>query len=634
MAGKLRGTAQTDEGSAGERSRRHGISKRATAIYCQLCGVSFAINRFRKRGEPRSAAWADSSASTRPEASWGTYSPYYGCPRDGDRSCSLVHRGLQEWQLKQRRSMTHRLYENDPEDGIRKEDPTYEPANEHDDDDDEPLEYSSGSSTVDGQDGSDEVVDVVDEDASSEGAWQFSVKGPPLPEFDAEFLPLSAIDHLNSDVEDEDEDVDYQTAREQRRQRADERGEYEHIAGPDCQHTSCYNGNNISVEQMADCMTAQCLLVKPDNWAPRPDDMDFEATSRYFLTGLAGNVPSGGDGMKFAPARHGCARGKTDNDDNCWITTEEEQRESGVAFHPACFEIFTVASNSVFGKVDVDGLVRLRNLCCEGKVSTFCEWPEEVTSCREQVWDHQPGSEYLAANPLFIPGFRAICERAMNQGEAFDVRRSPFEARQRVSGGAANSTDPFLKLPAELVQKIVRCLDSRDIAAMRASSRAFEHLPISLWHRLLVDEMPFLYEARHDDATPYDWACQDVQLLQKLRVEEEEWDRERRVKARELEDSDPDAHGTYLALTPEKPPWHEGPGLKKMLHEALARKKALGPIALPHDKTNWYQLYRDIVANWRHLLGLQNRERIWATVYDICERIKDTQDGDQVMTGS
>ncbi|UNI14294.1 hypothetical protein JDV02_000938 [Purpureocillium takamizusanense] len=599
-------------------------------IYCQLCGVSFNINRSRTRSEPRSAAWADSSATTRNGLSWEPYNSYYDCPRDGDRRCCLVHRGLLPWQLEKREATSHGLYEDDPEDSVRDAGPTHEPPRKESNED--LPGYDSGLSAV----GEEDKVkgDVASEDGNAGRGWTFSVQGPPPPTFDTEFLPLSTIDYLEDEEEDYDEGVSLQARREKQRLRREKRGEYEHVAGPDCQHTNCYNGHNISVEQMTDCLTAQCLYIKPDNWEPRPDDMAFEATSRYCLTGLAGNVPSGGYGIKFAPTRHGFAEGKVDNDDNVWIETEEDQRESGVAFHPACFEIFTVVSNLVLGKVDPDGLVRLRNLCCIGQVPTFADWADDVLSSRDQVWEHSPGTEYLAANPLFVPEFRTICERAMNQGDDFDVRQSPFEPRRQRDTSAAASSDPFLKLHVELVHEIVGYLDSQDIAALRASSRAFEHLPMSIWRRLLIDEMPFLYEAWRDDATPYNWACHDVQLLQTLRLHEEEWRAKRWCKARDLEDVDMEAHAAYLATTPEEPPWQDGPEVNKMLEEACTRRKATGPIALPRDRTNWYQLYRDIVTNWSHLLGLRNRERIWGTIHDICERIRSIQEGDQPMTDS
>jgi len=243
------------------------------------------------------------------------YNSYYDCPRDGDRSCCLVHRGLLPWQLKQGQSAAQGLYEDDPEGGVREEDPTYEPPRSETDED--PLEYGSGSS-VGGDDGAVDGDDM-EEDDSPESQWTFSVHGPPPPTFDTEFLPLSTIDYLEDNEEDEVEEKDWQAVREQQRIRREKRAEYEHVAGPDCQHTNCYNGHNIAVEQMTDCLTAQCLYVKPDDWEPRPDDMPFEATSRYCLSGLAGNVPSGGYDLKFTPARHGFAEGKTDNDDNVWI---------------------------------------------------------------------------------------------------------------------------------------------------------------------------------------------------------------------------------------------------------------------------------------------------------------------------
>jgi hypothetical protein len=44
------------------------------------------------------------------------------------------------------------------------------------------------------------------------------------------------------------------------------------------------------------------------------------------------------------------------------LQTEELQRESGVAFHPACFELYRIVSEDTFGAVDMNGLVQLRNI--------------------------------------------------------------------------------------------------------------------------------------------------------------------------------------------------------------------------------------------------------------------------------
>jgi hypothetical protein len=50
----------------------------------------------------------------------------------------------------------------------------------------------------------------------------------------------------------------------------------EHIAGPNCENTQGYNGNNISAEEMRTCTTIQCLAERqwqwPPEWKPEPDD--------------------------------------------------------------------------------------------------------------------------------------------------------------------------------------------------------------------------------------------------------------------------------------------------------------------------------------------------------------------------
>lgn len=147
-----------------------------------------------------------------------------------------------------------------------------------------------------------------------------------------------------------------------------------------------------------------------------------------------------------------------------------------------------------------------------------------------------------------------------------------------------------------------------------------EHLPISLWHRLLLAEFPGIYEAWRKDVTPYTWAFQNVTMLQNLRRELEEWGYERRGKARDPS-HDPKLKARFLATEPEVPLWHTEPNIKKLKEKSLRIKKSLQPVALPHDKTNWCQLYSNIVRHWKDLKGLQNRERIWETIFDICGSI-------------
>jgi hypothetical protein len=57
------------------------------------------------------------------------------------------------------------------------------------------------------------------------------------------------------------------------------------------------------------------------------------------------------------------------------------------------------------------------------------------------------------------------------------------------------STDQFMKLPTETIHHICHLLGSGDTTFLCLSSRAFGQLPISLWHRLVLDKLPWIYEA-------------------------------------------------------------------------------------------------------------------------------------------
>jgi hypothetical protein len=62
---------------------------------------------------------------------------------------------------------------------------------------------------------------------------------------------------------------------------------------------------------------------------------------------------------------------------------------------------------------------------------------------------------------------------------------------------------------------------------------------------------------------------------------------------------------------------YAGPDAKKEAQKLVETVQML-----PRDRTNWYQLYRDITVHWKELRGLWNRERIWRDVEEIVGQIK------------
>jgi hypothetical protein len=227
------------------------------------------------------------------------------------------------------------------------------------------------------------------------------------------------------------------------------------------------------------------------------------------------------------------------------------------------------------------------------------------------AWHHM-GYEYLAANPVFVPALKPILESALVSDEkAFSVHNSPFTERPR---RAAVSRDLFLLLPIELILSIVSWLGSRDIAALRLASRAFTHLPISLWHQLILKEMPWLYEAWSSNPEPYYWATVPL-------PDEDSFDAECRRQA--IDEELPEIFDKLL-----RDEMNADPPENSERHALLQ----LSPIKLPYHKTNWYLLYRDITVNWADLKGLRNRARIWDCVLQVIDAMKAAEsDHDSVM---
>jgi hypothetical protein len=161
-------------------------------------------------------------------------------------------------------------------------------------------------------------------------------------------------------------------------------------------------------------------------------------------------------------------------------------------------------------------------------------------------------------------------------------------------------------LPAEIIMQIVSQLEADDIAKLRLASRAFTHLPMSLWHQLIVKDMPWLYEAWSSDPIPYKWATVVARNKSIAKVEKE------RATAHG------GSHGSYEQMLKD--------GADLEYPDNAERQELLEsmPIKLDYHKTNWYQLYRDIVANWDEMKGLQNRRRVWEEcVMPILDAIRD-----------
>lgn len=287
-------------------------------------------------------------------------------------------------------------------------------------------------------------------------------------------------------------------------------------------------------------------------------------------------------------------------------------------FHTACFDIFSRLSRQRFGRVNLNYLMEWWGLGGSEEDFEKRNNHEDVKKGQEQCWDHSPGAEYLAANPLYVPGLPSILHTAIRDDPRFSPQQGTFAVAD-AHHSLVNPSDRFQTLSQELKLMIVDRLDSQDIANLRLSSRAFRQLPLALFYRLIRREMPWLFEV-WDPEPPLFWTA----LTEKdISAEEEKWQSTMSNKVHYyrdvIHDEMPELWNDWVAAEPEKE------------QLCLWRKRALekvskNHVSLPQEKIDWYQLYYGIRKHWNDLKGLQNRERIWKEVGDIVNQIAEYRD--------
>ncbi|KAL2864794.1 uncharacterized protein BJX67DRAFT_199286 [Aspergillus lucknowensis] len=577
--------------------------------HCQLCGVSFHISRIRTRHEPRAAAFFRGPGGWVPGRNFVADEELDDEDPDADpepescsskTGCCMVKRETEFGMLYPDPPL---LPDDDAEDGMRENDPDFEYRSDLDD---EILEYDSDAGDpLDDDDEDEDDANIVQASDNSE-EWRFKVWGPDYPEYDTEFVPLST--RLSTPLSYQVGPNTFCT-----NQKAEhERRCYEHIAGADCRSQKGYHGTQISPEEMRGCHTVQCIIPRDNVWEPLPDDLNFEWGSQYHLTGVAAEM---NDWLRVAPCRHGVDRLEVESD-YFPSNSPEELSGLGLPFHPTCFEIFIQVSKRYLGHVDMDSLVKIRDKASLRYRRIPVKHHPHVLAGKEQYWVHNRGHEYLAANPIFIPALRPILKAAICNGPEFCVDGGTL-SRDAFPDSAA-ATDPFLRFPAEILQIITDKLDARDIARLQRASYAFARLPVSLWHKLILKDMPWLYEAWSSDTTPYHWATVIAQDAMEEKNAFEKWHREWVRQCETVQQHMPDAYEAWLENRPGWQ-WPEHPERRELLK--------LSPVKLPYQKTDWHRLYWDISTNWDQLKGLQNRARIWDAVLQIVDLIREEREG-------
>ncbi|MCJ1399146.1 hypothetical protein MMC11_002348 [Xylographa trunciseda] len=187
----------------------------------------------------------------------------------------------------------------------------------------------------------------------------------------------------------------------------------------------------------------------------------------------------------------------------------------GLLFHPTCFEIFKKVSQFRLGNIDVEGLWYWYWHVPEGgsqEASIGLPHDYAVKNGTELLcqWQHEPGSEHLAANPIEIPGFVALFSEATAHRSYSGVvfpwdYKGPNNSHRTNHSTPPLTSDPFTKLSVELSTMLLAYLSSKDIANLRLSSPVFRPLPAMLFRRLLLEEMPWIWEARGLEVGKTNW---------------------------------------------------------------------------------------------------------------------------------
>ncbi|KAK7184551.1 hypothetical protein DPSP01_012858 [Paraphaeosphaeria sporulosa] len=647
-------------------------------VLCNICGVSFNIGRIRTPTEPRSAAWSrfgpvpsDFHVSDSPENRYGSTDSFVDgvrnswvgeCPRDA--GCMFTFRKIRDVGAEVRinpRGRRKLVIETGTEDPQAEKDDEEDGDWEEpgDDDDDERLEYASD--LEDDASGETDDVDMEDsEDSEREEYRRFCVRAliaksdpfgpgwshvnqnnPAHPAWYRGNYVVAKIDGVQDEMfplfyPGRDGETEYGTdgsASEDSLSGLSSRNldhylggklgydlkqqyHVEHIAGPGCLNRAGYSGHEIRVEEMRGCQVSQCLMRKSTNFEPLDDDEDFERKGEFCLSGLSDHMPSrDSDSPRVKPPRHGCERPRAEN--TIWDESEIEQ--FAMPFHPWCFEVFKRTSMLEHGTIDAGGLTSwwLEEATADRVFEARNH--SDVSQCKAQEWDHWKGTEYLAANPLYVPKLRDILRQVISTQPGFSPRNSAFAISQGTTPDA--SKDMFVRLPTELQLEVLDHLLSKDIASLRLASRAFRYLPISYFQKLLNRQMPWLWEARPTPTTPNHlpysfWATVTAG--------------EAEIKLQETQKGI-DSLNEYVQIVSK-----EMPELKDVLEEALPAEiqsfldaqqskvendEDRRPFFLPPDRTDYHLLYVLIKRHWNELRGLQNRKRIWKECECIGRRI-------------
>lgn len=228
-------------------------------------------------------------------------------------------------------------------------------------------------------------------------------------------------------------------------------------------------------------------------------------------------------------------------------------------------------------------------------------WSGDVFEGQDQWWQHVPGKEYLAANPLYVPGLETFLldegRKAENLShDKMEEYEFPIKNDTSLQFG---HVDVFASMPPEIRLLVVSFLDASDLTNLRIASKTFTRLPNSVWRRLVREEMPWLWESWSNSEqvhVPSSWTtvtASDLLYFGEVR----------------------ERYSAYLSDV-------ETPTGEAVDFLLPFPKEVPSQLRLPRGSTNWHGVYTQIKKNWSSLRGLRNRQRIWEAVEEIIKGIE------------
>ena len=225
---------------------------------------------------------------------------------------------------------------------------------------------------------------------------------------------------------------------------------------------------------------------------------------------------------------------------------------------------------------------------------------------------HEPGTEYLAVDPVNVPGLDELIV-AGSQGRVSDIALSSPRA-------SVQAQEVFSVLPVEIRKIILKALPRKDVVNLRIASSTFTEVPQSYFHYLIKAEMPWIWEIDSLSAQEVNWHG----LWCKLSAADggSHVDEKKRVWARrqyvQLEDR------TEFMLDNDET--RENQATKYQQAMEIGKNHIMKQFRVLNKMQFWGN---DKKAT--ELKGLRNRRRIWRDIDGILDRVEEMQLKDELL---